>query len=152
MERKLPERGESYRHFLGKQYQILEIARHAETLEELIICKDVGNDGEVFAVPLPMFMAKVDKTKYPDSSQEYCFETEAKEQGKRNDFLICFLDADTDEERLNLIQKHQAELDEGMIVALSQSLDFVLRSKNLDMKILELQKYLKMRIKYERRR
>lgn len=65
-------RGELYRHFKGNYYYILEIARHSETEEEMVVYKGIYND-QVWVRPLNMFMEKVDKEKYPDIKDEYRF-------------------------------------------------------------------------------
>ena len=49
--------GGKYRHFKGNEYEILAIARHSETMEELVIYKSLKN-GEVWARPKSMFIGK----------------------------------------------------------------------------------------------
>lgn len=66
-----PTVGEKYRHFKGMIITILEIAKHTETLEEMVVYE---HDGEDWVRPMSMFLEKVDKEKYPDVSQEYRFE------------------------------------------------------------------------------
>lgn len=46
-----------YRHYKGGEYQILGVAKHSETLEELVI---YGHDGELWARPLKMFLEEVE--------------------------------------------------------------------------------------------
>lgn len=66
-----PKVGQTYRHFKGNIITILEIAKHTETLEEMVVYK---HDEEVWVRPLEMFLEKVDKEKYPDVEQVYRFE------------------------------------------------------------------------------
>lgn len=65
--------GQKYRHFKGTMIEVIDIAKHSETLEELVIYKHLV-DGEIWARPIDMFNSLVDKEKYPDVEQEYRFE------------------------------------------------------------------------------
>ena len=69
-----PKTGERYRHFKGKDYEIVAIATHTETEEKLVIYKALYGSNEIFARPLSMFLEKVDREKYPDIKQKYRFE------------------------------------------------------------------------------
>ena len=66
--------GKKYRHFKGKEYEVIAIGKHSETLEEMVVYKALYGNGDVWIRPLPMFTTKVDKEKYPDINQEYRFE------------------------------------------------------------------------------
>ena len=65
--------GGLYRHFKGGIYRVTDIATHTETGEQLVIYMNMDTR-KVYARPYEMFASKVDKTKYPDVSQEYRFE------------------------------------------------------------------------------
>ena len=49
--------GGKYRHFKGNEYELIAVARHSETMEELVIYKSL-KDGEVWARPKSMFIGK----------------------------------------------------------------------------------------------
>ena len=62
-----------YKHFKGNIYQVLLICKDSETLDDLVIYKDMNSD-KIWARKKDMFLSKVDKNKYPSVDQEYRFE------------------------------------------------------------------------------
>ena len=48
-----------YRHYKGNDYQVLGIARHSETEEELIVYRKLYGDGSLWVRPLAMFLENV---------------------------------------------------------------------------------------------
>ena len=65
--------GSTYRHFKGKEYQVLDIAENTETGEDMVIYKALYAPYKKYARPISMFSSEVDKEKYPDVTQNYRF-------------------------------------------------------------------------------
>lgn len=63
-----------YKHFKGNYYLVIDICIHSETMEEMVLYRQLYGDGKLYVRPYNMFISKVDKEKYPDVSQEYRFE------------------------------------------------------------------------------
>ncbi|MBR2295280.1 MAG: DUF1653 domain-containing protein [Clostridiales bacterium] len=55
-------------------YEIVGIAHHSETGEDLMVYRALYGEGKMCARPIDMFLSPVDKEKYPDIKQEYRFE------------------------------------------------------------------------------
>ena len=49
-----------YEHFKGGQHEVLGIAKHSETLEELVVYKALYGEGDLWVRPLKMFQEEVD--------------------------------------------------------------------------------------------
>lgn len=52
-------KGGTYQHYSGKQYNVLAIARHSETLQELVVYQGLYGDKDVWVRPLEMFLEQV---------------------------------------------------------------------------------------------
>ena len=72
--------GDIYRHFQGNLYQIVTVGKHVETLEEYIVYQALYGEFEIYIQKLQEFFAVLDKEKYPEIEQKYCFEKVEKEK------------------------------------------------------------------------
>lgn len=53
--------GQIYKHYKGLSYQILNIAKHSETLEDMVVYKALYGEGLVWVRPLSMFEEEIIK-------------------------------------------------------------------------------------------
>ncbi len=49
-----------YRHFKGNKYQLLDVAKHSETLEEMVVYRALYGDGGVWVRPAYMWDEEVE--------------------------------------------------------------------------------------------
>ena len=52
--------GKKYRHFKGNEYLVLHLAKHSETLEDLVVYQALYGDYGIWVRPLSMFMEQVE--------------------------------------------------------------------------------------------
>ena len=52
--------GKKYRHFKGNEYLVMHIAKHSETLEEVVIYQALYGEMGVWVRPLEMFLEQVE--------------------------------------------------------------------------------------------
>ena len=53
-----------YRHFKGKEYQVIGTARHSETLEEMVVYRALSGEGGLWVRPAAMWSELVERHAY----------------------------------------------------------------------------------------
>lgn len=81
----VPRVHEIYKHFKGDLYQITAIAEHTETGEQLVVYQAMYGEFKTYARPLSMFISRVDREKYPDVEQEFCFALQGPEAHRQKE-------------------------------------------------------------------
>ena len=184
---KIPKAGEFYRHFKNKLYQVIAVAKHSETGEDLVIYQALYGDFGIYARPLAMFMSEVDKEKYPDAAQNNRFERvvppfgaepvhlpvqakipEAEQQTENepktetepqtetqtetetvSDRLMAFFDAETLEQKYNVLVSMRDIITDQMIDSMAVVLDVVIPEGELFRRYDALKQSIRTRQKYE---
>lgn len=145
MERKIPAPQEIYRHFKGNLYQIITIAIHSETGEDMVVYQALYGEFKVYVRPLSMFMEMHESGVYRFEKYEIAATSNDEEveiveeeipaepiagnieetnsyEGVNAD-LLDFLDANTYVERKNLLIAMKPRLTDRLIDDLAVSLD-----------------------------
>ena len=153
MEREKPAPQEVYRHFKNNLYQIITLAVHSETKEELVIYQALYGEFGIYARPLEMFMSEVDHEKYPQVRQKYRFEkVSASEEAQREEEqqkeeqqeelpdmdLMEFLDADSMEEKRRILIAMKPRITDRLINDIAASLDITVDEGELEKRYKDL--------------
>ena len=159
--REIPRPGERYRHFKNRDYQIVALARHSETGEWMVVYQALYGDFGVWVRPLSMFLEPVDRKKYPDAQQRFRFERVAppgtQEDGKnRSEYagalsplLSEFLDTDSLEKRLEILQRMRGRVGRREVESLCFCLDVKLSGETVEEQLENLAKSLRMQQRYD---
>ena len=129
MERHIPGPGEKYMDKNGKPYQIVCVAAHTETGEKMVVYQSLCEAFACFVRPLGMFLEEAHK-KHPDKpgetekeaqeesesfSENIWKKEKSAEEGQANPALLEFLDADTLEQKYQIIKSVGSSVTDRLI-------------------------------------
>ena len=126
-----PKANEVYKHFKGNLYQVITVAEHSETGEELVIYQALYGEGKVYARELTNFCEELDREKYPEAAQTHRFELQEQEEKAVDPFVVDFLDADNCEDRLNILAGCKHHITDDMINTMAMAIDVEVPEGNL---------------------
>ena len=164
-----PKPQEMYRHFKGNTYQIRCLAKHSETGEMMVVYQAMYDTFQIYVRPLNMFMEEIDRTKYPDARQRYRFElmqdtddisssdrpqervqiTESDEQLNIDPLVMEFLDADSYEQRLDILAALRDRVTDDMINTMAVAVDLEIKDGEIGERYEELKRCLLTFEKFE---
>lgn len=165
---KRPRPGEFYRHFKGNTYQIVAIAKDAENMSEQVVYQALYGTYEIYVRPLEEFMEKLDPEKYPETAQATRFElvqlngttvqqeiedADSREvspkQSSVDEIFLQFLDADTSEEKLELLYEMKDDMDSRIVNNIAASMDLPVDEEDIEGQFAFIEQNLKQRIRFE---
>lgn len=162
--------GEFYRHFKNKLYQIVTVAIHSETGEQMVVYQALYGDYKTYVRPYEMFVSEVDRKKYPDAEQKYRFERvvfdeafkeshsgiskaeAAESEPEPNPYLLEFLDADCFEKQMECLKRLEGSASQTDLDSIYLVLDMKRTGKTIAEQIGHIRRYLSMQHHFDGQR
>ena len=60
-----------YRHFKGNEYEVLYLAKHSETMEDMVVYKALYGEGGLWVRPAAMWQETIDRDGYHGPRFQY---------------------------------------------------------------------------------
>ncbi len=145
----IPKPQEVYKHFKGNMYQVVTVAQHCDTGEQLVIYQAMYGDYQIYARELSSFNELLDKEKYPEATQKFRFELQGPNSFRQvsanvsnlaesnqapdehseeeiaglDPLLLEFLDADSYTKRLQILGALHHRITDDMITTMAIACD-----------------------------
>lgn len=161
-QKRIPQAGDLYCHFKGNLYEVLMLAIHSETEEEMVVYRQKYGEFKTYVRPLSMFLSEVEHEKYPEVKQKYRFElvkeaqteevkteSEEAEEVLSNGILYDFLDAPTLKEKLKILESRKEPLDDLTITNMAIAIDTVIEDGSVEKRLEELTDCLRTMAHFE---
>lgn len=149
---RIPKPQEIYKHFKGSLYQVLAVAEHTETGELLVVYQAMYGGRKIYARPLENFSEKLDKEKYPSAEQTFRFELQEEEEKQEiniDPMVLAFLDADSYEDRLQILSNLHNRITDDMITTMAVACDIEVPDGDLEERYLGLKNCLSTLERFE---
>lgn len=168
-----PKPQEMYRSFQGNIYQIRCLAKHGETGEPMVVYQAMYDTFQIYVSPLSVFMGETEQAAGSDTLRRYRFELiedaegaseetavteaasgraqiqEADEQLNIDPLVMEFLEADSYEQRLNILASLRHRITDEMINTMAISVDLEIKEGDVAERCEELKNCLLTLEKYE---
>ena len=169
-----PKPQEMYRHRKGDIYQIRCLAKHGETGEMMVVYQAMHGAFQIYVISLSMFMKEIDTAVYSDAGQQYEFELisdielasesqlmstsepiaeekiqEEDEQLNIDPRVMEFLEADTYEQRLNILSALRHRITDDMINMMALAVDLEIKEGDVEERYEEFKNCLLTFERYE---
>ena len=154
---RIPRPGGFYRHFKDKLYQVLAVAEHTETGEQLVVYQALYGDYRIYARPLQMFISEVDRERYPEAGQRYRFEEvdmragspSQEPEGQISPWLTRFLDAEGYAAQLEAINQMWGRVSQRELDSIYLILDIGHMEGDEDSQLRGIMGHLETRMQYD---
>lgn len=103
-----PKPYEIYEHFKGNRYQIIALAQHSETEEDMVVYQALYGEYKMYVRPLFQFMGMVDEKKYPEKKGQYRFQKITGEMPEEKEMQQT-AEADSEENALEAVDRTSEE-------------------------------------------
>lgn len=146
----IPKPFDKFRDSNGIPCQMICIAKDAGTQEEMAVYQALSGDYGFYIKPLEEFLRGLSQkdSRQKDSHQEFL----EPKPGEADPALLAFLDADTMEEKSNVLTSIRHRITDRLIDDFAVSLDVVIPEGDVDLRYQKLLNSIRMMQKYETER
>ena len=141
--------GQFYRHFKDRLYQVVAVAEHSETGEQMVVYQALYGDYRIYVRPYEMFSSEVDHEKYPDVTQKYRFELVEFTQKQPQTKGEMPAEEDSLEEKMHILICNRNKMDDNLLNSIAISLDLVVEKETVKEKYDEILNCISMMGKFE---